>query len=474
MGTLGRKALGSSRLHEGIEQLRLNQSIPMERAMVGWGFFNIVIVLLQMFLAPYGAQVGVNVGNLNKYFMFSLGAWIMVALLRKMAPLRIPSAMIFLIMVQIWFTVATFMAQIQLGRSREFMSADYSLVTFLLCFIQMAIMSYMFPEIRVLLKRLVVVMCLVSAVVAGLQFLGFGPAIDLANIMVGIGDISNWGGQGGVRATGIFPGVGTQVTYNLIGIGLIASALYERKLNAFEITAIVVMTGTVFMSQVRNALVVAAIVIIPLIILFVKRHKIASLPYIVCGLLVLAGLVVFGGERFNYMFSGDTSTFDYRQDVLWPQARSIYEQRPWFGIGVEPDFTGVNTYSTDRWSDGVIMDNGYLVALSFGGLPALVFLVLSVIAGGIGVMSLLRRKTAPTIERGYAIVAGIIVLFFGYGMYFGNLYTNLSLGMFYFVLAGCAMPSKVQEPVKSMLGSIKSRTEGRLPSQHSPPLPSHE
>lgn len=440
-------------------RVRGSQGALIERALVGWGFVNILVVLAQMFVSPFGAGVGVNVGNLNKYFMFSLAAWVMVALLRKAAPLRLPGAMVFVVLVQVWFTVSTVMAQLQLGRSREFMSADYVLVTFLLCFVQSAMIVYMEPRLRVWLKRIVVGLCVVSAFTAALQFLGFGPAISLANVMVGVGDISNWGGQGGVRAMGIFPGVGTQVTYNLIAIALIASAMYERKLRIIEIALIVVLTGTIFMSQVRNSLVMVAIVIVPLIFMFVKRHKTESVPYVFAGLVLLGVLVTAGGDRFDYMFSGDTSTFDYRRDVLWPQATTIYEQRPWFGIGVEPDFTGTETVTRNRWSDGYILDNGYLVALSFGGLPALAFMVLAVLAGCYGALRLIVNRSFDSLARGFAIVAAVVALLFGYGMYFGNMFTNISLGMFYFVLAGAALPSKafVGHKVKALLPSLTSK-----------------
>ncbi|HXH61267.1 MAG TPA: O-antigen ligase family protein [Fimbriimonadaceae bacterium] len=439
-------------------RVRGSQSTLMERALIGWGVVNIVLILMQMFVSPFGAGVGVNIGNLNKYFMFSLAAWVMVALLRKAAPLRVPGAMVFVVLVQVWFTVSTIVAQLQLGRSREFMSADYVLVTYLLCFVNAAMMVYMEPRLRIWLKRAVVGLCLVSSFFAVLQFLNFGPAIAVANVMVGVGDISNWGGQGGVRAMGLFPGVGTQVTYNLIAIALIASALFQRKLKFVEIAVIVVLTGTILMTQVRNSLPMVALVLLPLIVLFVRRHKVQSIPYVVAGLVALAVLLMVGGDRFNYMFSGDTSTFDYRQDVLWPQARSIYQQRPWFGIGVEPAFTGADTLTRDRWSDGIIMDNGYLVTLAFGGLPALSFMVLAIVAGALGSLRLIVNRSFGAMERGFALVAGVIVLHFGYEMYFGNMFTNVSLAMFYFILAGAALPSKgVADKAKSLLGALRER-----------------
>ena len=80
-------------------------------------------------------------------------------------------------------------------------------------------------------------------------------------------------------------------------------------------------------------MVVVAIVIVPLIVLFVRRHKSAAIPYITIAVGAIVALMVLGADKFDYMLSGDTSTFNYRQEVLWPQARTIYEQRPWFGIG---------------------------------------------------------------------------------------------------------------------------------------------
>jgi O-antigen ligase len=258
--------------------------------------------------------------------------------------------------------------------------------------------------------------------------------------MVGMEDITNWAGQGGVRAVGIFPGVILPVHYNLMAIGIIAGALFYRKLNAPEITLIVVLIGVMLMSQVRNATVLIALVLLPLIVLFVKRHRYGALPYVVAGVVVLLVMVFFGGDRFQYLFSGDTSTFDYRRDVLWPQAYNILENRPWFGIGVEPALAGFPTVASDRWTDAVILDNGYLVAVSFGGIPALTFMILAVATSIIGSVMLIFRKTEDRWEKGYAVAAFSIALAFGYGMYFGNMFTNISIGMLYFIVAGMAMP----------------------------------
>ena len=447
---------------EAAERMRKTRTKINEKALVSWGVFNIAIVFVQLFMAPFGMQVGVNVGNLNKYFMFSLGAWIAIALVRKVAPLRLPGAMIGLVFVQLWFTVSSMVAQVELGRAHEVSAQDYSLVSFLLCFIQGSMLVSFFPDIRVLLNRVIVGLCVLSAFVAVLQFLDFGPAIALLDTLVGYGGDSGWSGQGSIRATGIFPGVGLQVTYSLIAVGLVASELYSRKLLPIEIVLVIVLTGMMLMAQVRNALVIVAIIMVPLVVLFIKRHKKGAVPYIAAGLFALVLLVFGGSGRFEYMLSGDTSTLDYRYDVLWPQAKSIYEQRPWFGIGVEPSFAGADSFVRDRWTDGILIDNGYLVALASGGLPAFTFLVISVMLGAFGAFRLLLRKAATPIERGFAIAACVIALLFGYGMYFGNMFTNISVGMLYFIIAGVALPSVRRGSTPTLVGihPPESATDG--------------
>jgi hypothetical protein len=375
-------------------------------------------------------------------------------------------AIALLIVVQVWFTVATFAAQIQLGRHIEFVAPDYSLVTFFLAFIQGAMLVSMAPHLRKVMAKGLIALCLISAFVALLQFANVGPAIQIGNIMVGFEDITNWAGQGGVRAVGIWPGVVLPVHYNLIVIGIISAALFYRKLNAAEITLIVVLIGVMLMSQVRNATVLIALVLLPLIVLFVKRHKYGALPYVVAGVIALLLMIFYGGDRFQYLFSGDTSTFDYRRDVLWPQAFNILENRPWFGIGVEPAFAGFRTIATDKWSDAVILDSGYLVAGSFGGIPALTFLILAVVAAVIGSIRLVFRKTEDRWERGYAVAAFVISLAFGYGMLFGNMFTNISLGMFLFIIAGMGMPAakdKIGTTVRSLLRAPDDSSDAKLP-----------
>jgi O-antigen ligase len=209
------------------------------------------------------------------------------------------------------------------------------------------------------------------------------------------------------------------------------------------------------MSQVRNATVLIALVLLPLIALFVKRHKYAALPYVVAAMVVLLVMIIYGGDRFQYLFSGDTSTFDYRQDVLWPQAFNIIENRPWFGIGVEPAFAGFPVLATDRWSNAIILDNGYLVAGSFGGIPAITLLVMAVGTAIYGGIKLVARKTQDRWEKGFAVSSLIIALAFGYGMLFGNMFTNISIGIFYFVVAGMAMPT-VREERNLLVGAKRA------------------
>jgi hypothetical protein len=431
---------------------RIHQSlhtVAAAKPMVAWGVGNVVLALVQMFIAPFGWYVGIDIGNLNKFFMLSFGAWIAIALLRKLAPLTIPASIIALIGVQVWFTVSTVVAQLEMGRHFEFIAPDYSLVTFVLAFIQGAMLVQIAPDIRRIFAKSLLVLVLVSACVALLQFANVGPAIALANILIGYTDITNWAGQGGVRAIGIFPGAILPVHYNLIVIGIIGAALFYRKLKSREITLIVILIGVMLMSQVRNATVLIALTLLPLIVLFVKKHRYQALPYVVAGVIVLLLMIIFGGDRFQYLFSGDTSTFDYRREVLWPQAFNILENRPWFGIGVEPALAGFPVVSSDRWSDAIILDNGYLVAVAFGGIPALTLLIMAAVFGLIGSIRLVARKTDDPMEKGWAYAQFVIALAFGYGMLFGNMITNISLGLFYFIMAGMAMP-KI-EPARGKL-----------------------
>ena len=240
------------------------------------------------------------------------------------------------------------------------------------------------------------------------------------------------------------------MTFNLMAIGIVCGALLFRKLSRLEIGIVVLLSCVMLMSQVRNATVLMALVMLPLIVIFVRRHKVGAFPYIVLAAIAFTVMIVAGGDRFQYLFSGDLSTFDYRRDVLWPQAWSIYEQRPWFGVGVEPAFAGL-AFVSGRWSSGFLLDNGYLVALSFGGLPALVFLVLAVLSGVVVSVSLLVKGTHDRWEAGYALTAVIIALIFGYSMFFGNMITNVSMNMFYFIVAGMAMPTVVARS-KARLG----------------------
>ncbi len=411
------------------------------KPLVAWGIVNVLIAIVQMFMISIGPHIGIDAFSMIKYFMLSIAAWIAVAIATRAATLRLPAGILFLLATQVWLTISTVMAQSQMGRALEFSPPDYSLVTFALAFLQGALLAQIAPELRKRVFIGLVILCALSAGVAVLQFLDFGPALDLGNLLVGQDDIQNWAGQGGVRAVGIWPGVVLPVHFNLIAIGIVCAALFYRKLKRWEITLVIALACVMFMSQVRHTTVLIALVMVPIIVLFIRRHKYGALPYVMAGMAALVLMIAVGADRFQYLFSGDTSTFDYRQDVLWPKAQNIYENSPWFGIGVEPAFAGFPSIETGRWSDARIMDNGYLVALSYGGLPALTFLVLSVCASVVGALALVLRPAVDRWQRGFSLATLIIALAFGYGMYFMNMITNASLGIPFFLLAGMGLPS---------------------------------
>lgn len=410
-----------------------------QRQLAAWGLFNTLIIFWQLFLAPNITII--RMPDMPKFILGSVILFITVTLFKAYAPLRIPIFLFFVLGMQIWIIISTFAAQGELGRAWGFNQTDYAILAVILCFLQSALLSWFAPWTRVWMKWMVVGICVISGIVASLQWVGFGPAIQYANRMIAFEQIEDWGGRGGIRAVGIFPGIGLVGPYILMSIGLICGALFYRKLKWFEITICAFLIGVFLMVQVRNMLVPLALFLLPMAVLFTWRHRAAAVPYISLSILALMALILRGGERFAYMFSGDLSTFNYRQEVLWPQALSIYERRPWFGIGADPAFAGYRVIDDGFWSSGLVMDNGYLVALAYGGLPAVLLASLALIfALGGSIRNAVKHKQ-DEFQSGFALAAIAISLSFAWGMAFGNMWTNISYAMFFFVAAGLALPS---------------------------------
>ena len=415
------------------------------RSLYVWGGMSLLGVIFFLFGGAIGSF---DSGNYLKYLLVDIVLFLGVALGVFRVPIRVPAAMQVLILLQIWLTACTIYATITLARVSEFSVTDYSLVAGLLAYLLATVVARARPEVRGIAYKILLYATLASGLLSILQFVGFGPEIAVANRLIkNVESIENWGGTTGIRASGIWPSVGVTGFMNLAFVGAMAAAAMRRRLTRFEWALVGLATISVGLVQVRSF--APSALVIYGVFTYVCARRYGPKAYAGAALfLCLAVLVVARNpERFGYImstFQGGavaSATFDFRRDQLWPQALNIIERHPWTGIGVEPSFAGFGGGLEDRFVRINILDSGWMVALAFGGIPALLILAALSMAGiASSCVALVRERFVDEthyVFGGFAAAAAITLV---NQLFAGNTFTNGPILMFQLMLVGFGLP----------------------------------
>lgn len=423
--------------------MRREAAMPDRQPLFYWGVMNLLLLMTQLFfdpLLPYK-------GQLPKFFYFSIAGWVATALITRRTTLRIPAPIVFILLLQVWFTITTLYNEVSIAQGSIFVATHYSLVALVLGFVQASCLVYFAPEARTLIVKIIIVMTLLSALMSFFQFLGIGPAIQYGNIMRG-GDLESQfrPDSATIRASGMFTHVGQPVAYSLIVLVMISSVLTHRRFKWYELAICMLMFIVPILVQVRNSIILLVPLGLWVAYLLAKRYRERSFFIIAAAVIFVTSLFFFGRDRLGYIFdafTGQRNTFDYRRDELWPQAIRIYKERPWTGIGIEPAFAGFELLrGQTKYVSSNLMDGGWMTALAYGGIPGLTLLALGAFSGILASIRNARSKLEDNWHKACAYAAVLIVFHAITNMFFGNFWTNAANATYFFVLAGLAMPSK--------------------------------
>lgn len=410
---------------------------PSFRILYAWGLFNMLLVMFQQFanyiMNPIGAQ---------KFIYASMVLWIAVAFFTGKGNLRIPITIGFVLLLQVWFSICTMHAEITLAQTTVFNGMDLLLAVYCLCFFQAQAMVWMAPECRRVIGRFLIIVTVLSPIMAVLQFVGFGPALAYAGLVRSADITYSIGNEATVRAPGMHANIGTAISYACNSALMITTVLYFRKFKWFEIAAIFLLFLSTLLVQVRNQLPAIMLTALWLAVMIVRRYGAKGILLNLFGATALVGVLLAKQDSFGYLFQGGTGTLDYRREVLWTQAYQILNERPIFGIGVEPAFAGWSTQVLpNKWVSTTVIDNGWLLAACFGGLPAIALLAMTILSGlGTSIAAIFQPAEDGWHEAFRMAVVGTFI-FFGTGLFWGSLWANPINTSFYFIIAGLAMNS---------------------------------
>lgn len=424
------------------------------RGLRAWGLLNVALTFVPSILPSFW-----GLGQFNKFVIMSIALWLMFAWRQLQVPIRIVFPVVTILALQLWLTFCSLHAQFTLARVFELSHVDYFLFTYMMVFLQASALVYYWPDDR---KRIIngfIIMVFVSSVVAWAQFIKFPPALALSRVY-SESRIDDWGGRGGVRAFGLFGQMYLSAIFSLTCVGLIASRLLTRSLNRIEFALVLFFFGSALIAQYRSLYPSIAITMAIFIGLLLYRERAKAVLYL--GLMVAGIVVLFAvsGSRFDYLLSTKDfrtdETLVFRMEYAWTQANRIWETRPWTGIGPDLSLVGGGGEAagglSTRWLAGYNLDNGYLMFLCFGGIPAVAMWAL-VLASSLTMSYrlLLNRIVAP--ERRY-LAAGVFInaICVTITMLMTNVVQAVNPNMAVYTLAGLAMTAYAED-----VRTLKSR-----------------
>lgn len=464
----GRKRLSLQEASAKMRQLRGNHATtagefnPGElsslKPLLYWTYVNFLFCVVPLFL-PAFPWVTPSI----KYVMVSAIACTLIALWRLQVPIRFVWPIRFLLLLQLWLTFTSYHSMMTLTRSNDFEMSNYFIVMAIIYYIQGTIVAYVWPKTRQLFMNTYIILASCSAIVGFLQFLKFPPAVALGPYYNQAASIINWENRGGVRAMGLSGSPAQLVFHCLAGFSLIASNLFNRSLKRWEFLMCCLFLLVSFMAQSRVLYVSLLIFTIAFLYLLVTRDKQNARLYLGGFAIFMVLLFTLGYDRMQYVLSTDIAkdpTLRWRQDYGWLQAYHILEERPWVGIGPDNNFVWEVMMTTpDRWTWRVHLDNGWLLLICWGGLPAAIMFAPFLITSIGGCIQLVRRVTISHERRVLACMVLAMMTVIINDMFLNNGFALPFLNCIIATFGGLCMPSR-EEARQEALEGMRRKTLG--------------
>lgn len=425
-----------------MHDLRFNgiRSMRSVQGLLWWNFISVFLVLIPTVLPSLGEILLVL-----RYIMFSavlctaFSWWRLGARIKMIWPIGL------ILVLQMWLTVTSFISGVELGRTNDFESSNYFLVMAVIYYFMGAVFGHYWTGLRRLVPYCVVGLFFISALVGLAQFLRLPPALHLASVYNTFGNIDNWGGGGGVRAIGLASWPEWLTWQCLFSWAVVVSPILRRPLYTWEFVLGVFFIMVSFMPQSRilYVSVIGCVITFGILLLKFDRKRAPALVSVFA--VATLGLFTFGQEQLGYVLNTDIQndrTLQYRRETGWHQGYFIYDERPWVGVGPDNDLVWeVRQAVPDKWIQGQFLDNGYLLLISWGGLPALAIFIFVMFSAVGGAIMVLRDRKVPLPRKELTFVILASVLFIWNNTILNNGFTNIWLNCLICYLAGLAQPN---------------------------------
>lgn len=420
------------------------RSVQSVQGLLVWNAINLILIMLPL-VVPLGMEA---LSKNLRYVMFSSVLCSAISWWRLQVPIRLIWPIRFTLLLQIWFTICCYMAAIDLGRTQDLETSNYFLVMAVIFYFQGSIFGYYWTKLRTWVLNFLLVLITISALVGFAQFLKVGPALKIAEFYNQFQPIDAWGGGKGIRAIGLASWPEFMAFQGLMGWGIIVARLFQRPLKGWEFSLAGFFLLVAYMAQSRIMYVSIFIATALYFYFLIKQDRKRGPLLLVLFAVGILSLFWFGQERLAYVLNTNVTndpTLRYRQETGWMQAFRIYGERPWTGIGPDNKLVWeVGRTVPDKWTQGHYIDNGYLLLVSWGGLPAIALFIPIILTALGGCIMILRSQEASIERKQMAFICLVCTVSLLNNTFLNNGFTHTYLNCVIFYLAGLAQPSFVE------------------------------
>ncbi|MCA1947327.1 MAG: hypothetical protein LDL55_04325 [Armatimonadetes bacterium] len=330
--------------------------------------------------------------------------WLLVAWGRLEAPLRMPGAIVGVLLLQVWSGVTVLLAAALIGRLNPLGTIDFFLMRHLFVFLAASAVVYFAPEWRLRLADVLlaaiglVALAGVADFVAPQQWAPVREAMGAATIDRPVG-ISGYHSHLAILCN--------------FGIALLAGRAWFARISWGHFALFALLALASLAAQARAHVPGLAIASGAFLVglFFRDRRRGFVLGGALLALLLVA-VAAFPG-KFQTLLGTDLEaepTLQGRKALTWPQVDFVLEHLPWSGLGPEPVFWGAVGGGTDKWAPFHAIDAGFLLLAACYGYVGLGIAIVTFVVYGVGLARVIWLDRNPKRERSQLAVAQLACL----------------------------------------------------------------
>ncbi len=330
--------------------------------------------------------------------------WLLVAWGRLEAPLRIPGAIVGVLLLQVWSGATVLLAAALIGRLNPLGTIDFFLMRHLFVFFAASAVVYFAPALRLRVA---------DVLLAALGVVALAGVVDFVAPQLWSPVRAAMGAAVIDRPVGISGYHSHLAILCNFGIALLAGRAWFARVSFLHFALFALLALASLAAQARAHVPGLAISSgVFLAGLFFRDRRRGFLAGGVLLALLLVAVVALPG-KFQTLLGTDLEaepTLQGRKALTWPQVDFVLEHLPWSGLGPEPVFWGAVERGTDKWAPFHAIDAGFLLLAACYGYVGLGIAIVTFLAYAVGLARVVWLDRDPGRARSQLAVAQLACL----------------------------------------------------------------